>query len=191
MFTQNHIIYAKPKVLRKITCFTHKIGRFYFFNAPLGQSRRLRAILACAGLRGIPVSRSHQLHHRHKGTFEIFRGPVDICLRLDSEQQQNFAVPYVVGGQLKAAFFDARGPDEHKILPVGAVIEHVLERPALHTLATLVKLVADRNGSKDAEVPRALHGITNFQSVQKGSHLTRFMSSTTPNITPNEIFTHF
>ena len=78
---------------------------------------------------------------------------VDVGLRLDSDYQQNFAVPYVVGGQLKAALFDALGPDKHKILPVAAIIEHVLERSALHTPAALVQLVAYRNGSKDTEVP--------------------------------------
>jgi hypothetical protein len=39
---------------------------------------------------------------------------------------------------LKATLFDAWGPDKNKILSVAAIIVHVLERPALYTLATLV-----------------------------------------------------
>ena len=54
---------------------------------------------------------------------------------------------------MKTALFDAWGPDKNKILSVAAIIVHVLERPALYTLAALVWFVTCCNSSKETEVP--------------------------------------
>ena len=75
--------------------------------------------------------------------------------------------------QLEAAFFNAWGPEEHKVMSIGAMVCQIFEGPGLHQLdsESWMQSVAYAQCAIETKMPAGFHRFEHHQSLTQGPDL--------------------
>ena len=136
-FTQVYACLCNVQIqgLRKCIQFRNGLRKFtrnYLVDLLIDDTRSTQPqVLVSIGLSWFLL-----LQKRHVRALIYLWAAVSFCLYI--KEEQDLAIPHVVWGWREAVCHSPRRPDQHEILSVSAVVEQLLEWPALHSLSTRV-----------------------------------------------------